>query len=57
MYVAGMYNAFFPFLSFSFVRFMQPRRYALREWDNIMATRDCGWVMAILHQQKVEMVF
>jgi len=39
----------FPFLSVSFVQCMQPRRSAPKEGDNIMATRDSGWVTAILY--------
>jgi len=30
------------FLSFSLVRYMQPRRSAPKEGDNVMATRDLG---------------
>jgi len=36
-------------LSFSLVRFMHPRRSAPKERDHIMATRNCGRVMAILY--------
>jgi hypothetical protein len=32
----------FSFLSFSLVRFMQPRRSAPKEGDNVTATRDPG---------------
>ena len=46
-----MYTAFLPFLSFSLVRFMQPRRSAPKDGDNVMATRDCGRVTAILYSQ------
>jgi len=45
-YAAGMYNASFPYLSFSNLRCMQPRRCAPTEWDNVMVTGDCGQEMA-----------
>jgi len=38
----------FPFLSFSFVRLMQPRRSSPKEEDNVIAIHDPGWAMAIL---------
>ena len=41
----------FPFLSFSLVRFVQPRRCAPKERDNVTATRDCGRVTAILYSR------
>jgi len=34
--------AFFPFLSISFIRFMQPWRSAPKEGDNVTAARDPG---------------
>jgi len=39
------------FLSFSLVQFMQHRRSAPKEGDNVTATRDCGQVMAILYSR------
>ena len=39
------------FLSFSLVRFMQPRRSAPKEGDNVTATCDCGRVTAILYSR------
>jgi hypothetical protein len=44
-----LYNTFFPFLSFSLVEWMQPRRSVPKEGDNVTATRDCGRVTAILY--------
>jgi hypothetical protein len=41
----------FAFLSFSLERFMQPRRSAPKEGDNVTATRDCGRVTAILYSR------
>jgi len=46
-----LYNTYFPFLSFSLVRFMQPRRSAPKEGDNVMATRDCGRGTASLYSR------
>jgi len=39
------------FLSFSLIQFMQPRRSAPKKGDNVMMTRDCGRVMAMLYSQ------
>jgi len=41
----------FRLLFFSLVRFMQPRRSAPKEGDNVTATRDCGRVTAILYSR------
>jgi len=46
-----MYNSFFPFLCFSLVWFMEPRRSAPKEGDNVTATRACGRVTAILYSR------
>jgi len=39
----------FPFLSFSLIQFMQPRRSAPEEGDNVTAARDPGQVTAVLY--------
>jgi len=41
----------FPFLSFSLVRVLQPRRSAPQERDNVTAARDCGRVTAIIYSR------
>ena len=41
----------FAFLSISLVRFMQPRRSAPEEGDNVTAARDPGRVTAILYSR------
>jgi len=38
-------------LSFALVRFMQPRRSAPQEGDNVTVTHDCGRVTAILYSR------
>ena len=50
-YAAGTYNASFTFLSFSLVQFLQPRRSAPKEGDNVTAARDQGRVTAILYSR------
>jgi len=50
-YVRGMIVQCFPFLSFSLIRFMQPRRSAPKEGDNVTAARNPGWVTAVLYSQ------
>ena len=50
-YVRGMVVEWFPLLSLSLIRFMQPGRSAPEEVDNAMAALDPSWVMAILSSQ------
>jgi len=49
--VRTQHDLFNAFLFFSLVRFMQPRRSAPKERDNVTAARDQGRITAILYSR------